>query len=43
LTITQVVGTGGGAGGGTFATNNDLANAIYRVSTVFLFVFDYER
>ncbi|CAF4265979.1 unnamed protein product, partial [Rotaria sp. Silwood2] len=33
LAITQVTGTGGGAGGGTFATNNELANAIYRVGT----------
>jgi hypothetical protein len=41
--VTQATGTGGGAGGGTFANNNGLVEAIYRVSTVFLFVFDSER
>jgi hypothetical protein len=39
IAVTQATGTGGGAGGGTFATNNDLVEGIYRVSTIFLFFF----
>jgi hypothetical protein len=38
--VTQATGTGGGAGVIFFATNDELVQAIYRVSAIYIFFFE---